>query len=147
MFTLEPQSKPTESKCKVCGRTLTDPESILRGKGPVCSGTSSKCNCLTDPNQISFDWTEKPELVICMNTGDQWLGFDAGGRQIVSGKTETDFAANILGLFTGDYRGLEKGFAERFILPRANRGVIRREAVEKFIREWGKRGNKIGTDS
>ena len=29
------------AKCNVCGRPLTDPVSIARGTGPVCSGTAS----------------------------------------------------------------------------------------------------------
>ena len=31
-----------EGKCGKCGRKLTDPESIDRGIGPVCAGSSSK---------------------------------------------------------------------------------------------------------
>jgi len=77
MFNLEPQTKPEISKCQICGRTLTGPESIRQGVGPVCGGTSSrKCQ---ENNQMSLNF-DRPELIICMDTGNGWTGFsDKGG--------------------------------------------------------------------
>lgn len=35
-------SKIETAHCLICGETLTDPESIKRGVGPVCAGNLSK---------------------------------------------------------------------------------------------------------
>lgn len=128
MFKLVPQT-PQTTKCKVCGRTLTDPESIRAGAGPVCRGEK---HCKPS-DQPAFSW-DKPELIICMNSGESWIGFDAQGQEIVSGRTEIDLAAKILMLFTDADVAMTKEFAE--VIKGANRGVVRRKAVEKFIKEW-----------
>lgn len=37
MSTSEPAQQPKTARCRVCGRRLTNPESVEAGIGPVCS--------------------------------------------------------------------------------------------------------------
>lgn len=135
MFKLEPQTKPEISKCQVCGRTLKDPESIRRGIGPVCGGTSLKYQ--EDKSQMSFSF-DKPELIICMGNS----GFNTEGKQIVSGKDEIELASNILALFTEPDRAMTREFAE--VIRGATRGVVRQKGIEEFIKDWRARNGVRG---
>ena len=135
MFKLEPQAAPIITKCKVCGRTLTDPESIREGAGRVCRGESSK-KC-QEKKQMSLDFS-KPELIICMENS----GFDAQGKQIVSGKDEIELATNILKMFTEPNKDMAKAFVE--VIREATRGVVRQKGIEEFIRDWRARDELRG---
>ena len=77
---------------------------------------------------------QRPELVICMDTGDQWIGFDAQGSEIVTGRSEVEFAANVLAMYAEPDEGMAEGFVE--VVRGATMGVVRRETVERFIKEW-----------
>jgi len=140
MFTLEPLEQKS-TKCKVCGRKLTRPESVRLRVGPVCGGTSRKGN-RREGNQMSIEFKrQRPELVICMDTGDQWIGFDAEGKEIVSGRSEVEFAANVLAMYTEPDKGLAEGFTE--VVRGATMGVVRREKVEGFIKERRAKSNEL----
>jgi hypothetical protein len=42
-------------KCAVCGRKLTDPESVLRGMGPICAGKQSAEESLSNREDSFHD--------------------------------------------------------------------------------------------
>lgn len=128
MFKLELQEKPEIHKCEICGRTLTDPESIRAGAGPVCRGDCRKSDYQED-GQMSIEFN-KPEMIICMGN----VGFDINGNQIVSGRDEIELAANILALHTEPTKEMAKAFVG--VIQGATRGVVRARMVEKFIKEW-----------
>jgi hypothetical protein len=134
MFKLEPQIKqPT--KCQICGRTLTDPESIRQGAGPVCRGTSPRKR--QENKQMSLDF-DRPELIICMDTGNGWTGFSDKGEQVAYGKDLCDLAQDILSTY-GALREKAMGQAFAEVIRGTTRGVVRQKVIEKFIKEWGVR--------
>jgi hypothetical protein len=67
-------------KCRVCGRPLTDPESILIGMGPVCAGKSSgkrEKSLFTDDN---FDHRVLGNNVLFIND----LSGELGGMSVTN---------------------------------------------------------------
>jgi hypothetical protein len=49
---IEIPSKRSAGRCSVCGRPLTDPESLSRGMGPICGGKSST------PENVTRNYTD-----------------------------------------------------------------------------------------